>query len=43
MMFRREVLQLIAANSSSKKYALSEKQWVLTKHLAEILVVRLIL
>ena len=40
VMFQREVLQLIAANPSLKKYALTSKQWVLAKYLAEILVVR---
>lgn len=38
-MFQKEVLQLIAANSMLKKYALTDKQWVLAKHLADVLVV----
>ena len=41
-MFQREILQLIAANLALKKYTLTEGQWVLARHLAEILVVGLI-
>jgi hypothetical protein len=39
VMFQKEVLQLVAANPTLRKYALTEKQWVLAKHLANILVV----
>lgn len=41
VMFEKEVLQLIAANSTLKKYALTDTQWALAKKLAEVLVVSL--
>lgn len=40
VMFKKEVLQLIAANPTLKKFMLADKQWVLAKHLADVLVVR---
>ncbi|KAF9792013.1 hypothetical protein BJ322DRAFT_997777, partial [Thelephora terrestris] len=39
VMFKKEVLQLIAANPTLKKFMLADKQWVLAKHLADVLVV----
>lgn len=39
VMFKKEVLQLIAANQTLRKFALADKQWVLAKHLADVLVV----
>ena len=39
MMFEKEVCQLIAAHKSLRPYSLTESQWVLAKHLADVLVV----
>ena len=39
VMFRKEVLQLIAANPVLRRYALTDQQWVLAQHLADVLVV----
>jgi len=37
--FKKEVLQLIAANPALRKYRLTDEQWTVAEHLAGVLVV----
>ena len=39
VMFKKEILQLIATNPVLKKYALTGEQWVVAKKLADVLIV----